>query len=485
MYIAVLTLNPFQESSGVEQPYCWTANMNATNDRKSRIAVIFSSSSQERDFLSNTVAEDGIKGICFEKETICFDNLNSIQPDVIIARTDDKSTAWRFVFAIHAQRLNTPLLIASDILKNELFGTSGFGVPVCCTAIKYRGNGFIRKINQTIDENQKAEAPAIKSLLVGETEPIKKIRLMVPYLATTTDPVLITGEQGTGKELLARLIHRRSDGESIIIKLNCAELHSEMIAKHKLFDKLKMNCDHPIPITILFDKIHLMQKETQAQVLPLFEQAPNLISTPDIGRTPPVRFIATSETDLEYLAQQGVFRKDLFYRLNVIPLYLPPLRDRKADISLLTDHLIIKKCIKLKKSTIIPSATTREALLLHNWRRNVDELTEMIHRIVRAGDEVNFFAKNPIPEFKKDSLEFIIKRLYIGALPDAFEIKSYLSALNNFSLKRIRDMFSSRTEKRIIQKALEITNWNRKKAAHLLNISYKSILDKIKIYGLS
>jgi two-component system response regulator AtoC len=307
---------------------------------------------------------------------------------------------------------------------------------------------------------------------------------MMPCLDSSRDPILITGEKGTGKELFARAIGLWSQSESQFIKIDCALLHPKMIARNMEKPEAFLG-DCSKKRTILLDKIHLLKQSVQAELLLLIESVTDLSTNRKTDSTPLLRFITTSEGNLEHLVKQGGFRKDLYYRLKVIPICVPPLRHRREDISLLIDYFIIEACAKLHKSVIIPSDQTREQLYLYDWPGNLGELKKTMHRIALTGDETSAFANERILKHKKSCQKRLPHSIEMEALPSSFEIHNYLPALKNLSLRRICNEFVSRTEKKMMQKALMTTSWNRKKAAGLLNISYKSLLNKIKIYELN
>jgi two-component system response regulator AtoC len=237
--------------------------------------------------------------------------------------------------------------------------------------------------------------------------------------------------------------------------------------------------------TILLDIIHLLKPSVQAELLLLIENATDLTTEGKTAGNSLLRLIATSESNIEHMVTQGRFRKDLYYRLKVIPISIPPLRYRREDISLFVDYFLIEACAKLNKSVIIPSEQTREQLFVYDWPGNLSELKKTMHRIALTGDETSAFANERILNHKKRFKKRLPYASEMEALPSSFEILNYLPVVDNLSLRRICNEFVSRTEKKLMKKALMTTSWNRKKAAGLLNISYKSLLNKIKTYEIT
>jgi two-component system response regulator AtoC len=341
-------------------------------------------------------------------------------------------------------------------------------------------SGSVRKLLS----NKPKRAISKMPLIVGQTEAIRNIRNMLPCLESSRDPILITGEKGTGKELLARAIGLWSQSDSRFIKIDCAQLLPKMIA-HNMENPEAFLGDRSKKRTILLDKIHLLKRSIQAELLLLIESVNDLQTNERTVGNTMLRLIATSENNIEHMVKQGRFRKDLYYRLKVIPISLPPLRFRQEDISLFIDYFLIEACAKLNKSVIIPSDQTREQLYVYDWPGNLSELKKTMQRVALTGDETSAFANERILKHKKSIAKRLPYSIEMEALPSSFEILNYLPGVNNLSLRRICNEFVSRTEKKVMKKALMTTSWNRKKAAGLLNISYKSLLNKIKTYELT
>ena len=461
------------------------------SDEKLRIAI-FAATMAERDYLRNCLSNIAATVLCFETETSVFDNFKSIQPKIVIARTDSKAVAWRFIFALHALEAESILLIISDLFFYEQLSAPGLSTCVHCVPSGLNSIGIldtIKKLNQHPLEKKNGE---YHPPLVGTTDNIAHIQEMMPSLKNTSDPVLITGDSGTGKELLARIIV--SNTQSVFIKLNCAELVPEMIARIRITDALQGRFRMGVggdgqsnisPIIFLLDNINQLHPHAQSEILLLLEKMAKSNSDGTDSDIPLVRFITTSEVNLEQLVQRGRFRKDLYYRINVIPIYLPSLIERKQDIPMLIDYFIIEACVRTQKSFFTSTDNINEILFKYEWPGNIDELRKVAYRLVLTHDESFLLDNYPIRNDKNGKTNNdLLQVMGEGIMPDAIEIKEYLSEIKNFSLKTICDTFVSQTEKKLMKKALESTNWNRKKAAELLNISYKSMLNKMKAYGI-
>lgn len=450
-------------------------------------AIVFSTSLGVRNYLRRKVSDCGFQAVCFENEAICFDNIMPIQPGVVIAETDDTEIVWRFVLALHSTEVKAPLLIVSNRLDaDRILPRELLQVPVDTISMNFQQHLLLTKLDDffKIDVTRGKISNGFRSpLLVGQTEPIKQIQSILPSIAGTRDSVLIAGEQGTGKELLARLIVSLSEKEECFIKIDCAKLDDDMLVNGWLKKSLcsKKNAEF---VTIFMDHLDQLPMASQAKMLLVMDKIQQIWMAEGTTGNGVIRFIASSEQQVEGLVQKRRFRKDLLYRLNVIPIAIPALRERKDDISLLMDHFIIEACVKNRKCVMVPSQQAREMCYMHDWPRNVAELRQQMYRVVEEGSEKCLYANKGMPKIKESKQRQILNFSGKADLPKPHEIKGSLSNLQNISLKDICNEFVSRTERRLMKKALESTNWNRKKAAEILRISYKSMLNKMKAYDI-
>ena len=455
-----------------------------------RPIIIFAKTSKERDFLRNFVSENDSSILSFEKDTICFDNLCSINAQFIVVRTDNPALVWRFLFALHLLNLETSLILISDKLGNEHFDLYGLNVSLTCMVTSELTNRLGFNVEKLRPKKAKKDSIFYRRLFVGKTEQVRRINSMLPNLNETKDTVLITGELGTGKELLSRMIAFSNYTNAVFIKIDCDAFRSDRVLKSCAMDISSngrfIELFHQIPkdnkaITVLLHKIDCLDNDAQNDILYLLE---NRLEWKTAATDPEVRYISTSEKNLQDLVKEGVFRKDLYYRLNTIPIDLPPLKNRMNDITLLADYFSIAACTETGKSYVFPSSETKEQLCNYNWPGNIEELERTINKYVTTGDDevLNQVKKNP--ENIAAPTQILYQTMKAVTEPNVVEIKNCFSALGDLPLKAICEKFAFRTEKKLMQKALEATNWNRKKAAALLNISYKSMLNKMKIYEI-
>ncbi len=444
--------------------------------------VVFSQSPAERDYLRRCLASEGFTAVCFEMETICFDNLASIQPVCIIAKTDSMATAWRFVFALNRFWQDCFLVLVSDVLHDYQLRFQTQHNLVYCLSNRAFNNGIGKTIQKLISKKlQKVDGE--KPLIIGQSKQIQSIRKTLPILESSADPILITGEPGTGKELIARAIALQSRKERIFIKIDCEALQPGMVI-HNLKSSELFSADCKKTGIILINKLHRLKKELQAEILLVIDRALECLRKNACSDRTHIRLISTASNGIEAMVEKNEFRKDLYYRLKVIPVSIPPLRERREDIPIFIDFFTLEACSRLKKSVLIPSDHVREILCTYHWPANVSELKKIIYRMVVTGDESCVFANIRTPKSKENRRNLHPLSFELDALPSSLEIHKYLPSVNNYSLRDICNEFVGRTEKKLMKKALLSTSWNRKKAAGLLNISYKSLLNKIKIYEI-
>ena len=308
--------------------------------------------------------------------------------------------------------------------------------------------------------------------IIGESDVMRRLREHIATAAPSTGRVLIHGENGSGKELVARAIHTLSARrEAPFVEVNCAAIPEELI-ESELFGhergaftgalaRRRGKFETADSGTVFLDEIGDMSLKTQAKVLrALEEQAFERVGGRETLKVD-VRVIAASNRDLPSLIAQGAFREDLFYRLNVIPIEVPPLRARKEDVPALVEHFIRVFCAENGKrlKTVAPAALTW--FMTYEWPGNVRELRNMVERLVIMvpGDGIG-------PD----------------DLPPPLRPKSELApALGEGKpLKEARDSF----ERAYILAELRAQDWNMTRTAERLGIERSHLYRKIRAYGI-
>jgi two-component system, NtrC family, response regulator AtoC len=305
-------------------------------------------------------------------------------------------------------------------------------------------------------------------------------------VADTPSTVLITGESGTGKELIATALHDGSSRrDKPLIKINCAAIPKDLM-ESELFGYERGAFTGAVTSkpgrfeladggTLFLDEIAEIPVEMQVKLLRALQESEfervGGIKTTRVD----VRLIAATNRDLQQEIDAGRFRKDLFYRLNVVPIVLPPLRERRSDIPMLAGHFIDKYNKRLNKKIEGIADEAMPLLQSYLWPGNIRELENLMERVL-------LFADGPLITLK--DLPEHIRQAGAGLPPAAAAASADASAPGETSLKDIVRMKAAELEKGLITKALEETNGNVTRAAKLLQISRKSLQTKMKEFGL-
>ncbi len=330
---------------------------------------------------------------------------------------------------------------------------------------------LIDKINRAITEKS-IESKGKQRRIVGNSEGVKRAIQLTKKVSITDTTVLLLGESGTGKELFARAIHRWSKrkGKPFVV-LNSAAI-PESLLESELFgiekgtatgvEKRIGKIEQAYKGTLFFDEIGDMPLLLQSKILRVLEEK----TVQKVGGRKDVevdaRMICATHRDLKKMVENKEFREDLYYRLNVFPIRLPPLRERREDIDRLIDYFIGIYSRKMDKEIEVITGGARMMLKQYSWKGNIRELENVIIRSIILTDN------NTISE---DDI--------IIAEPDRIP-----EGIKNFDLKEMGESARRTTEIRIIKEALKQTNGNKAEAARLLNISYKTLFNKINEYGL-
>jgi DNA-binding NtrC family response regulator len=313
---------------------------------------------------------------------------------------------------------------------------------------------------------------------IGNNKKMQDIYRLINQVAVTDSPVLIQGENGTGKELVARSLHYNSArlGQAFIT-VNCGAfpenlLESELFGHVKgafttaLYDK-KGLLEVADKGTFFLDEVSELTPAIQVKLLRVIEEKEfRPVGSNDVKRVD-VRFVSATNTNIENNVREGSFREDLFYRLNVIMINLPPLRERKDDIPLLAGHFLAKYNRIFNKNITGFSASALEMLLSYDWPGNVRELENVIHRACILSKEYCIEAANLTPRIK-------------GGWTHKEEPDSFLDDDGIDLAQKMKNM-----EIEYIQKAINLSGGNTEKAAALLKMPIRSLYYKMKKYGLT
>jgi DNA-binding NtrC family response regulator len=310
--------------------------------------------------------------------------------------------------------------------------------------------------------------------IIGTSEPIAELFELVRKVADTDSTVLLLGESGTGKELIARALHYNSHRrQGNLVAVNCAAIPEELL-ESELFGHERGAFTHAVRTrigrfeqasggTIFLDEIADMSPGLQVKLLRVLQDH----SVERIGGVKgikvDIRVVAATNQDLETLVRQGNFREDLYYRLNVIPIRIPPLRERMADIPLLVVHFLQEFSRKKKKPAKRLTSQALELLVRYPWPGNVRELENLMERLVilTEGDVVEV---EDLPQRFREAGS-------LGAEAESIDFPG-----EGLNLPQALQEF----ERRLILKALEKSSWVKSRAAQLLNLNRTTLIEKMK-----
>ena len=311
--------------------------------------------------------------------------------------------------------------------------------------------------------------------IVSKNEKMQKMFDVIKKVSQYKSTVLISGESGTGKELVARALHYNSDrSQSPFIAVNCGAI-PENLLESELFGHAKGAFTDAIRTkkglfeeadggTLFLDEIGELPGQLQVKLLRVLQEG----EIRRIGESKPiqidVRIVAATVKDLSKEVNEGHFREDLFYRLNVLPIHIPPLRERKEDIPLLIQHFIGKYNQTMNKNVADVDHNALDTLMNYKWYGNVRELENTIERAIVLSEKNNIELENLPIEIQNFKEEFQLEVL----------------SEEEYSIKKA----SKSLEVNLIKKALRRTKGNHTHAARLLEISHRALLYKIKEYGI-
>jgi two-component system response regulator AtoC len=332
-------------------------------------------------------------------------------------------------------------------------------------------------------------------VLIGRTPEMIDIRQKIRTVSEKEINLLITGETGTGKELIARSVHFYSQrNEGPLVKISCGALPDQLLESEVFgFQRGAFTGAHktkPGRIelahegTLFIDEIGALSLSLQGKFLQVLEDREFSRLGGTRERMLDIRVVAATNADLRKMVNEDTFRKDLYYRLNNVHMKVPPLRQRKDDIPLLTHYFLNKYCFELKKNVFEMPEHVANFFLSYHWPGNVRELENVVRRgiVLRDWnfifDELSLDSPTQEGELGSPALAYAAPVDW----PDA-RVKEFFEE-PGFSLKKISKTYVSEAEREMILKALKETEWNRKKAAKQLGVSYKTLLNRIDEFNL-
>jgi DNA-binding NtrC family response regulator len=386
--------------------------------------------------------------------------------------------------------ITTVLKKAESYIKRGFYAAERDYYKEIATII-VKDSDFVKKIEI---ENQHLEKREIEGFgnIIGKSDVMENVYNTIKKVANTSASVLIKGDTGTGKELVAYEIHKRScRGDRPLICVHCATFDRNLFAS-ELFGYKKGAFTGAVTekiglfevadkSTLFLDDIDTMPLDIQAQILRLIEYKTYRRVGDTVVRKSDVRIIAATNTDLIKEVEKGRFRKDLYYRLNAISLYLPPLKARKEDIRLLVSFFLKKLCSEYKKEMKVFSDIAMDYLQSYDWPGNIRELRNIMDRIVilcdkRIIEKSDLFllfgdqeAINADKIIESNSREYLLP----------FTTRDFIEEVKRGNNNIIEDI-SDRLIDNLIEKAINFTKGDKIYAAKILGISKSTLYERIK-----
>jgi transcriptional regulator with PAS, ATPase and Fis domain len=313
--------------------------------------------------------------------------------------------------------------------------------------------------------------------MLSQSPSMRGVFDMIHRVAPSKLTVLILGESGTGKELIARSIHEKSLRRGPLVAVNCGAIPEEIL-ESELFGHEKGSFTGAVATrqgkfqrahtgTIFLDEIGEMSPKLQVKLLRVIQEK----KVDPVGSSKScdidVRIIAATNKNLFKAVENGTFREDLFYRLSVVPIELPALREREHDAVLLSQFFLIRACKELNKNVLILSEDAKDCIKSYNWPGNIRELENLMERLAVMVQGSTLEVKDLPTYIRKNSNSLTDNKLNIKALElpeDGINLISYLESIEND----------------LLLQALNRTNWNKKAAADLLKLNRTTLIEKLK-----
>lgn len=442
-------------------------------------AVVLDSNRIQRDDIRIRLSRCGVLPICFQDEWICLENIHAIKPAFGVLRPDSRETAIRFINIARAIQNTFPIIVLSNQNEIENFVHNNRLLNLFFLRYPVDDQEFQVALGLLADSKPNVDYPVFIS---GSPESQKRLEWL-SLLSVSKEPVLIQGEPGVGKRLMAKVIHSCSMAENLELEfINARDISGQWIRQtRKRMDAPLGNHvgNHGKALFYTIENIEALPSDLQSQMLLIVEKPFENVGINASRRS--VRFITLAETDLEYLSREGRFRKDLYYRLSVLKMTVPPLRDRQDDVHALSDFFAAKYSIRNRGAIFRLPDEVRTVFKNYDWPGNVAELKHTIKRSLSA--EVPAWTEN-LSIWCKHHKGMNKCNSSASTIDANDDVRRFLKNNHDMPLKQARQRYAMQVEIRIMKTALSKTNGNCKKAAGLLNISYKSMLNKAKAYQL-
>ncbi|SHK85063.1 two-component system, NtrC family, response regulator PilR [Marinobacter antarcticus] len=453
-------------------------------------ALIVDDEPDIRDLLEITLTRMGIKTLTAQDLTSAFKLLEQHTPQLCLTDMNlPDGNGIELVQWIQQHRPDTPVAVITaygnmdTAIESLKAGAFDFvSKPVELSRLRELVNSALKLAKPGANNDDTADEPG---LLLGNSAQIKKLRNQTRKLARSQAPVFISGESGSGKELVARMIHLQGPrSDKPFVAVNCGAIPSELMESeffgHKKGsftgavenkDGLFRSADGG---TLFLDEVADLPLAMQVKLLRAIQEK---VVRP-VGDTKElpvdIRLLSATHKNLAELVQEGSFRQDLFYRINVIELAVPPLRDRKDDIALLANHILERIAREYECDTATLTQDAIDRLKEHDFPGNVRELENILERAFTLCDAEKISASdlhlgNGLPTEAGNSNDGATASASPALVPEGdIDLEGYLESI----------------ERQAIEKALEATRWNKTAAAKKLGISFRALRYRLKKLGM-
>lgn len=316
--------------------------------------------------------------------------------------------------------------------------------------------------------------PVPERLIFGRSAAMQEVRRSVDGVASQSVPVLLLGEPGAGKESVAREIHRRSPWCLTPFKKLSASDNTALSADaagqcdRDLLLRHTPQAVPPSGCTLFIEEVAKLAAPLQIKLLELFHEQSSARSNPELRKSESARVICSSSKNLADEINSGSFRLDLFYRINVVTIHVPPLRDRKEDIPDLVEYFFQLSCLEQNSSCPRLTANLLRLFCQHDWPGNIRELDNCVRTYVESGGDAELVEALVCPRKERPA-----------------ESEKSERRENRIPLKAYTRQLVEQAEKDLILRVLREQRWNRKEAAKVLQVSYQTLLHKLKQTGLT
>ena len=456
-----------------------------------RKILIVDDSHSTREYLTELIQILGFQAHAVMQKTDFLTDLNQHSPDLLLLGPCTKpGQAKAFTNVVKLEKECLPIIYIVDGTPESQPKSIPIEENICCLPRTFNPDELKLAIDTLTEDSQDSEYEKLNETIIGVSRAIIEIKKHIELLSKSDVTVLITGESGTGKELVARAIHDFSPrAKRPFVKVNSPALPDNLI-ESELFGYEKGAFtgawkSKPGKFvlahsgTILLDEISDIPLHLQPKLLQVLEDDELSVLGGTANAKIDVRVLAATNNNLKSKVSEGQFRADLYYRLNVVSIHVPPLRERMEDIEPLCKHFV-SKYAGLNGNVEIPiNGETQKQMYQYQWPGNVRELENFIKSVYVLRDENSFSEKIRNHCLADDSTTSMA-----GSNPSPINLGRNYQSIQRRSLKAVAREAAQKAESEAILDVLSYTRWNRRKAATLLQVSYKALLNKIKEYEI-